>query len=156
MIDETEMSRYCPYTDQNIVYTECAECEQKICLPGTFFCLVVGSKLFRDYKRLERALDNLLKLQTSTVIVSGGSVGTDRMAEEYAKNRSFPMIIFRASPELSGKAADREKAERMNRYISKQNRRGVVAFWNGESPGTKQSVDLAGVFHNDIRVITIS
>jgi len=149
------MSRYCPYIDQNIVYTECRECDRKICSPETFFCLVVGSRLFQDYRKLEQTLDRLLRNQKKTVIVSGGSVGTDRMAEEYARNRDLPMIIFQADPELPGKQADREKAERMNRFISKQSKRGVVAFWNGESPGTKHSLDHANKYHNDIRIISI-
>lgn len=32
------MGNYCPYTNGNVVYLKCQECEDKICEKGWFFC----------------------------------------------------------------------------------------------------------------------
>lgn len=39
------MSIYCPYTNGNVVYLKCQECEDKICEKGWFFCGVGGTPM---------------------------------------------------------------------------------------------------------------
>ena len=39
------MSIYCPYTNGNVVYLKCQECEDKTCEKGWFFCGVGGTPL---------------------------------------------------------------------------------------------------------------
>lgn len=39
------MSIYCPYTNGNVVYLKCQECEDKTCEKDWFFCGVGGTPL---------------------------------------------------------------------------------------------------------------
>ena len=53
---------------------------------------VVGSRDFRNYKQVCEALDSILYRGDS--LVSGGAVGVDSMAQRYAKERGFSILIF--------------------------------------------------------------
>lgn len=39
------MENYCPYTDGNVVYLQCKECEEKLCEKDRFFCGFAGTPL---------------------------------------------------------------------------------------------------------------
>lgn len=149
------MSKYCPYRNSNIVYTECIECENKICSPDTFFCLVVGSRSFTDYEKMKNKLDKILSNFKKVVIVSGGAHGADSLAEKYAEMNNYPCIVFPADWNTFGRSAGYIRNEQMHKFIAKQPHRGVVAFWDGQSRGTQQNFQLAEKYYNDIRIIKI-
>lgn len=120
-----------------------------------FFCLVVGSRSLCDYQIMEEYLDKMLepKKNKDIIIVSGGaSSGADRYAEKYAAEHDYPLIVFPADWEGSGKKAGYERNRRMHEYIAKQKDRGCVMFWDGISPGTYQSFALGQEFGNPIRL----
>lgn len=150
------MSKYCPYRDSNVVYTECQECEQKICGLNTFFCLVVGSRNFKDYKSLEKKLDKLLSNFSNVVIVSGVASGTDILAEEYAKSKDFPCLLFPVNWHEYGRSAEYIRDAAMHRFLSKQRHRGVVVFWDGKSHEIQHNFSLATQYHNTIRIFEFS
>lgn len=146
------MAKYCPVKDAPALYLECQECEQKIC--EYFFCLVVGSRTFQDYDLLKSKLNHLLQNQgNEVVIVSGGAKGADSLAERYAKEKDLPLKIFPAEWGKYGKSAGYIRNEEMHKYISKQNKRGVVAFWDGMSKGTTHNFGLADKYKNKIKLI---
>lgn len=39
------MGNYCPYTNGNVIYLQCKECEEKLCEKDWFFCGVAGTPL---------------------------------------------------------------------------------------------------------------
>lgn len=43
----------------------------------------------------------------------------------------------------------------MHEYISTHENRGVIAFWDGKSRGTRQSFSLAGSYSNPLRVVHV-
>ncbi|MCD8083858.1 MAG: DUF2493 domain-containing protein [Clostridiales bacterium] len=145
------MSRYCIAKDGPALYPECTECEDKEC--EAFFCLVAGSRTFRDYDLMRRSLDYLLSLQQKVVIVSGGARGADTLAEQYAKERGYDLRVFPAKWNEYGKIAGMIRNEEMQQYIAKSNNRGIVAFWDGKSRGTAQNFELAQKYKNPVRLI---
>jgi hypothetical protein len=103
---------------------------------------VVGSRSFNTYNILEEKLDTLLKEKKiddkRIVIVSGGANGADTLAEFYAQNKGYDKLIFEADWEKYGKSA----GFRRNETIV-ENADIVVAFWDGQSRGTKDTIDKA-------------
>lgn len=75
------MGNYCPYTDGNIVYLQCKECEEKLCEKDWFFCGVVGMPLSmtKSRKQMSEYLDKMLAKREKVVIA----------AESGQKNSSF-------------------------------------------------------------------
>ena len=53
---------------------------------------VVGSRQFKNYAQLSRVLDEHIKDEDE--IVSGGAIGTDSMAQRYAKERGHAIHIY--------------------------------------------------------------
>ena len=146
------MAKYCPDKDGPALYLECKECDTKSC--EAFFCLIVGSRSFHDYCFLEKTMDFLLSKQEKVVVISGGARGADSLAEQYAKKRGYKFELFSADWS-QGKRAGYLRNRKMHEYISKQKKRGVVAFWDGKSPGTAQSFELAKEFSNPCRLIYV-
>lgn len=151
------MGKYCPITDNETTYLNCREClEEKSDICGGFFLLVAGSRTFTDYGFLKRKLDFLLQnVSDRIVIVSGGARGADTLAIRYAEEKGYPYKVFPADWSL-GKMAGYIRNDQMQRYISRQEKRGVVLFWDGKSRGTKQNIPLAQKYGNLLRIVRIS
>lgn len=100
---------------------------------------VVGSRSFDDYKLFTTALTDFLKRnQMFTSLISGGAIGTDKMAEKYAREFALPIKIITPEWEEYGKKAGYIR----NRKIWECADAGV-AFWDGQSKGTAHSFQIA-------------
>ena len=134
------MAKYCPSKDSPALYLDCKECEEQIC--NCFFCMIIGSRSFKDYELLKRKCDYFLQNKPRIVIVSGG-----------AKERGYFYKEFPADWNRYGKRAGYIRNREMHEYLSKQEDRGVIAFWDGQSKGTAHSFELAKEFGNPMRVV---
>lgn len=100
---------------------------------------VVGSRDFKHYGLLCYYLDNFFFRSDSPIkIISGGAKGADSLAEKFAEARNIKTKVYKANWEKYGKKAGFLR----NKKIIK-NCDVVVAFWDGESKGTKITIDLA-------------
>ena len=97
---------------------------------------VVGSRTFDDYNLLKETLDKFYP--KVTLIVSGGAKGADSLAERYAKGEGIPTLIFKPDWKKHGKSAG---FVRNKDIVSAADT--VIAFWDGESKGTNNSIDQA-------------
>jgi len=87
-----------------------------------------------DYQCLCAVLD----ICTMDEIVSGGASGADRLAERYALERGLKIIVFPAKwDKYPGKTAAYQRNQLMVDVSD-----GVVAFWDGESKGTRMTMLL--------------
>lgn len=120
-----------------------------------FHCLIVGSRGYTDYASFKAKCDALLADRTDIEIVSGGASGTDALAERYAHEHRYSLQIFPADWFRYGKRAGYVRNRGMHSYISAFADRDVIAFWDGQSKGTAQSLTLAREFDNPLRVIRI-
>ena len=106
---------------------------------------IVGS---RDYQHLDRVRAYVESLPPDTVIVSGGARGVDREAEVTAKRCGLKVIVFYANWDKYGKSAGMKR----NQLIVNESDQ-VVAFWDGKSPGTKNTIDRAKRANKPIQII---
>lgn len=96
---------------------------------------VVGS---RDYEYLEKVSRFIDSLPIECEIVSGGGGVVDNLAEQRAKKRGMKVKIFRADWKKYGKAAGPMRNSQIVEYCD-----SVVAFWDGMSKGTKDTITKA-------------
>jgi hypothetical protein len=100
---------------------------------------IVGSRTFRDEAFLKREVDELLSVYVNAdTVVSGGAEGADRLGENYAKILGLKTKIFKPDWKKHGKKAGilRNKDIVDNSHV-------LLAFWDGKSPGTKNSIERA-------------
>ena len=112
---------------------------------------VIGSRDYDDKGRLYEVLTkNKDKIK---IIVSGGARGADTLATDWAKDFGFPYLVFPAlwHDPITGEY-DRGAGFRRNRYIIDHSDI-IFAFWDGKSPGTASSVQIAN--DSNKRVIVI-
>lgn len=95
---------------------------------------VIGSRSFSDYGLLKDTLD----AYDIDIIISGGARGADNLAEVYAHQNSIPKRIFLPDWGAYGRAAGMIR----NKDIV-ENCDMLIAFWDGESRGTYNSIQLA-------------
>lgn len=74
----------------------------------------------------------------ATLIISGGAVGVDTLAERYADKKGIKKMIIYPNYELYGKSAPLIR----NKLIV-DNADLVIAFWDGESHGTEFTINYA-------------
>jgi hypothetical protein len=95
---------------------------------------VVGSRSFNDYALLERTLSE----RQIDMIVSGGAAGADSLAYQYAKEKGLPILVIFPKWNQFGRGAGFMRNKLIVDRCDK-----VVAFWDGESKGTKSTIELA-------------
>ncbi len=96
---------------------------------------IVGSRDFNDYKYMKSVLDYM----PVTHIISGGAIGADLLARRYARENDIAYTEYPAYWEKQGKQAG---AIRNNKMVKDCDE--VIAFWDGRSPGTRITVNMAG------------
>lgn len=107
---------------------------------------VIGSRTFIDYDLM---VDTLKHIKI-TKIVSGGAVGADSLAERYAKEHNIPTQIFLPDWEKNGKSAG---FKRNTDIVNESDM--IVAFWDGTSKGTLDSIKKAEKLNKKILIINI-
>ena len=120
---------------------------------------VVGSRTFDDYPLLDKTLDDIVEEIQSTcrvekeepiTIISGGASGADAWAEIYAVKHKYELRIFEAEWNKYGKRAGPLR----NKQIVEASD-VIVAFWDGKSAGTKNTIEEAGKRGSGVDLIVI-
>jgi transposase len=107
---------------------------------------IVGS---RDYARLNRVREYVAALPEGTTVVSGGAKGVDQTAENCARARGLRVESVPVDKVgLPPFGSDESRVEYARRAYARNQKivdfaDFVVAFWNGYSGGTKNTIDRA-------------
>jgi hypothetical protein len=101
---------------------------------------IVGSRKFNDYELLKNVVKDYIVQYNGVniTIVSGGAKGADTLAEHFAKEFDFEMKIFHPDWEQLGRDACSARNTQIVAFSDI-----VFAFWDGTSPGTKDSITKA-------------
>lgn len=84
------------------------------------------------------ATDIGMYISDADEIVSGGAVGIDSCAAEYAKKNGLKLTVFLPRYERYGRAAPIVRNKMIVDYADK-----IVAFWDGKSRGTLSVIKYA-------------
>lgn len=96
---------------------------------------VVGS---RRYPRESEVREFVRSLAGGSVVISGGARGVDAWAEDEARQCGLGVVVHRAHWERWGRRAGFIRNELI---VAEADR--VVAFWDGESRGTRHTIEVA-------------
>ena len=124
---------------------------------------VIGSRTFTNYNTLAKVLDQINNISPISEIVSGGAKGTDSLSEIWASLNDVKMTIY--LPEWD-KLDNSDSIVKINKYGNKYDamagmRRNkfivnaaniVIAFWDGESKGTLDSIQYAKEIKKPIKI----
>ena len=75
--------------------------------------------------------------KNTTEIISGGARGIDRCAEEYANKHGLKLTVFLPDYKKYKRGAPLIRNKKIIEASDE-----VIAFWDGESKGTKHVIDL--------------
>lgn len=95
---------------------------------------VIGSRSFQDYEYLKAYLEQF----PMSHIVSGGACGADSLAERYAKERNIMYTCISPDYKRYGRGAPIVRNKEIIGMAE-----CCIAFWDGESKGTKHALGLA-------------
>ena len=111
-----------------------------------FRVIIAGGRDFQDYPLLCQTMDRLLtNIHDEIVIVCGKARGADSLGEQYAKDRGYTIHSFPADWKKYGRSAGFVRNKEMVK-----NADALVAFWDGQSHGTKHMIELA--YQQEIKV----
>jgi hypothetical protein len=115
---------------------------------------IVGS---RSYPHLDMVRQFVAGLSCADVVVSGGAAGVDSEAHKAAKQRGLACVVVMPDWNGLGRRAGFERNTTIVRLSA-----FVVAFWDGTSRGTKDTIEKArkagklwgvfdgeGIFHGE-------
>ena len=108
--------------------------------------IIAGGRNFNDYKLLVRECRK--RLFEISEIVSGCANGADKLGEKFANDYDVPIKKFPADWNKFGKSAGYIRNEEMAKYAD-----ALIAFWDGQSKGTKHMIDLAHKHKLNVTVI---
>lgn len=106
-----------------------------------FKVVIAGSRGFSNYKLLYEKCNEILREKRKThniVVISGHARGADLSGEKYASDMGFDLEIFPADWKKFGKSAGFRRNEQMAEVAD-----GLIAFWDGNSNGTKHMIEIS-------------
>lgn len=109
--------------------------------------IIAGTRDFDDYDLLAWVMDTELLIDIDQV-VCGMARGADELGAKWAKENDIPVAEYPADWDKFGKSAGYRRNEEMA-----ENADACIAFWDGESRGTKHMIDLALEHGLDLHVI---
>lgn len=97
--------------------------------------LVAGSREIADSSLIERAVRE--SGFTVTTLICGMARGVDRLAYEWAKRNNIPVDEYPADWDRYGKSAGMRRNREMVDVAE-----AAVVIWDGNSPGTENTIKL--------------
>ena len=113
-----------------------------------FDVIIAGSREFSDYDLLCEKCDKIFSRRKPTAILCGEARGADLLGKRYAKEHGIPVWSFPAKWDEYGKAAGMMRNKQMLAFAD-----ALVAFWDGESRGTENMLDIAANKGIPVRII---
>jgi hypothetical protein len=105
--------------------------------------IIAGGRDFADYELLFSRCESLLSRLQSVTIVSGGAKGADALGEQFCtdmteRGKPYSLVRFPAAWDDFGKTAGMLRNAAMAHYATH-----LIAFWDGQSSGTRNMLALA-------------
>jgi hypothetical protein len=110
--------------------------------PEPYRLIVAGSRSFTDYALLVVTLDEarakLAAKGKTLVVLCGMAAGADLLGKQWADAHQVPVEEYPADWNTQGKGAGFRRNEKMAERAD-----GLIAFWDGASPGARHMIETA-------------
>lgn len=113
-----------------------------------FKVIIAGGREFSDFDLLFSKCEKILEKKNFVEIVSGCARGADKLGILYAKKKGFEFSKFPANWDMFGKKAGFMRNQQMADYAD-----ALIAFWDGESRGTKDMIQRAKAKKIPVRIV---
>lgn len=112
--------------------------------------MVCGGRDFNDRNLLFSTLDELITKNgwTDIIVLEGEAKGADALAKDYVRDRNYLFKPYPADWKNWGKAAGPIRNKAMVEDCDY-----CVAFWDGQSRGTKSSIDFCKQIGKPCKVV---
>jgi len=122
-----------------------------------FKLIVAGGREYTDYEQLSRTLFAMADVEYcehEVSIVSGMARGADSLGHHFAKTNNVKVYEFPANWRPNGvydSGAGHKRNAQMGDFAD-----GLLAFWDGRSPGTKGMIDYMQRLGKPVHVVRYS
>lgn len=100
--------------------------------------IVAGSRDFNDYQLLKIKVDKARSMYPIDTIISGTARGADSLGIKYAHEHGLKVERYPAEWKKYGKSAGYKRNVQMAEVAD-----ALLAFWDGNSRGTKHMINIA-------------
>jgi len=101
--------------------------------------IIAGGRDFKDFQYLEACISEVLLYGWNiSTVISGAAKGADNLGEAWALSFDIRVQKFPANWEKYGKGAGPRRNEEMAKEAE-----ALIAFWDGESKGTRDIISRA-------------
>lgn len=114
---------------------------------------IIGSRSIKCSNFIETKLSELHKSLNFTLVISGGALGVDSIATNWAESNSIKTKTFK--PDYSA-SINKKMAPLLRNVTIVENSDLVIAFWDGKSRGTQHALGIAKKLNKRTMVIPIS
>lgn len=113
-----------------------------------FKLLIAGGREFNDYFKLKEEANKIIRnVDGKIVIVAGGARGADNLAKLFAREKNYDYEEHPADWDTYGKSAGYRRNVEMAKSILKSKDGALLAFWDKQSKGTYNMIDIAKSNH---------
>lgn len=114
---------------------------------------IIGSRSFTDYNKLENIINKYFRNDDGSLrfdeIISGGAIGVDSLAENYAIKYNVRITVIKPDYDTFG----RYKAPLIRNEKIVRQADIILAIWDGSSRGTANAIGHAKRLKKDSLVI---
>jgi len=112
--------------------------------------VIAGCRDYKNYNEAKEFIDlciSNIKDEYELIFVSGNCSGADRLGEQYAKEKGYPIELYPAEWNKYGNSAGPKRNKHMaiiGDYF--------ICFWDGKSKGTKSIISFITELHKPLRI----
>ena len=110
--------------------------------------IIAGSRGFDDAQLMADRLSHVLHDVMPDMVVCGGAMGADTLGKEWAEENDVPVRMFVPDWDGLGRRAGYVRNAQMARFGTH-----LIAFYDGESKGTKHMITIARKHGLDVRIV---
>lgn len=116
-------------------------------MAGEYRVIIAGSREMADYEAAKKAISEAFSEiggGAPVRVVSGHCRGADILGERYAREHGLELAVFPAEWNRYGRRAGFIRNTRMAEFATEEGSEGtLIAFWDGQSRGTKMMIGIA-------------